>query len=583
MRLSLLQTITAPNGTTEESRSTIDREIVVFGRGSDCDVILSGSAFSLKHARLSCTQVSGSGNQQPRYVIEDLDSLSGVTVNGKLVKQQALANGDALRIGTAEYIVSIDHDGITLRAKRTETASAADPETPDARTFSPGETLPSMRLISWVLIALTCLGGVGYQLSMDRKVTWASGEITNHHKAIEADCTSCHQGNFSTVQDTACKSCHNVTDHNAIKVASHSPIDPELSSRADVERSPSPTPRSRVHHARLEGMACVSCHQEHNGAHALVPLESKQCVDCHSNLNGSASITELLNVTSWLTHPEFFGGKAPVDNGRIKMNHRVHMQPDLRGKDGPVTLQCSSCHQLSPNGQTMLPISRKNHCADCHSLGFEEQLPAIEVPHSPPDTVYQFLYAQYAQLLLAENDPVRGVTRQKPGATAPSPVEARRFAHAEVEQNARKAERELFTRTACKLCHEIAPADFILPDTTAGGVPVGMPRSAYKVLAPEVPARWMTKAKFSHVAHDAMTCQSCHGEVEKSEATSDVHMPKIAGCQRCHGGPDGAGHPSIGAAGGSFVKSECLQCHDFHESIGLAADKKLATMGVKKR
>jgi hypothetical protein len=72
-------------------------------------------------------------------------------------------------------------------------------------------------------------------------------------------------------------------------------------------------------------------------------------------------------------HPQF-RASIPVDNGKtafkirvddavnardpstLKLNHALHLKPGLRGKDGAVSLACSSCHQLAPDRLTLKPV-----------------------------------------------------------------------------------------------------------------------------------------------------------------------------------------------------------------------------------
>ncbi len=558
MALTLQHTLIRRDGTQELSSSVVDKDVIVFGRGSGCDVVLSGSEFSLNHARLSRNGTT--------FLIDDLNSLSGVSVNGKLVKQHRLSSGETIGLGSREYLVTISGESISFAWTTTEPKADAIERDPKqlAEAFYTHSSLPSMRTISWSLIILTVLGGLVYPFLSKQRLAWSPGELTANHKPIEANCASCHEGNFAAVSDNACQKCHALTEHDqpvSLTVANVGATT-EFLNRPDVERriTDSRTPHTKVHHARLAEKNCVSCHQEHNGPHALISSADALCVDCHASLKNEAPETKLLNVVSWDKHPDFFGQKVPTDSARIELNHKIHLEPDLRGADGPVTLTCNDCHQLSPDKRFMEPISRKKHCASCHSLGFEERLPNVEVPHAPPDVVYQFLYAQYAQLLLAENDPVRGVSRMKPGASTETPADARRFAHSEVEQFARAAERELFTRTACKLCHEISPATNSGVGITGGATP----QSLYKIVAPEIPNRWMTKAQFSHAAHDNVTCQSCHGKVQDSVRTSDAHMPKLDGCKDCHAGSAQAGK----------ISSDCTMCHGYHDTVALSVSKK---------
>jgi hypothetical protein len=74
----------------------------------------------------------------------------------------------------------------------------------------------------------------------------------------------------------------------------------------------------------------------------------------------------------------------------------------------------------------------------------------------------------------------------------------------------------------------------------------------------------MSKAVFSHGAHDAVQCESCHTGVRKSKETKDVLLPGVANCRQCHADP-GTKHA---------VSSDCTLCHSYHDKLPLEASRK---------
>ena len=94
--------------------------------------------------------------------------------------------------------------------------------------------------------------------------------------------------------------------------------------------------------------------------------------------------------------------------------------------------------------------------------------------------------------------------------------------------------------------------------------PTSTPASQYEVMAPNMPARWMPAATFSHGAHEEARCESCHSNVRDSIDTKDVLLPGIATCRQCHA--DQTLHPKVG--------SDCTLCHSYHDSLEMPADKK---------
>jgi hypothetical protein len=73
---------------------------VLIGRSPECQITIEDPLISRKHARIAI------GDEHA--VVHDLGSRNGVRVNGRLVKgEQALREGDRIRIGTQELVFTI--------------------------------------------------------------------------------------------------------------------------------------------------------------------------------------------------------------------------------------------------------------------------------------------------------------------------------------------------------------------------------------------------------------------------------------------------------------------------------------------
>jgi hypothetical protein len=72
----------------------LDPAVTVLGRSRQCDVVITDPNVSRRHA-----EVRRDGDE---YVVIDLDSTNGLTVNGREVKRAALADGDRLQLGTTD-------------------------------------------------------------------------------------------------------------------------------------------------------------------------------------------------------------------------------------------------------------------------------------------------------------------------------------------------------------------------------------------------------------------------------------------------------------------------------------------------
>jgi hypothetical protein len=98
---------------------TLDREVMIVGRGADCDIVLPERPVSRHHARI---ERRGQG-----YLLIDLGSKNGTHVNGQEVKQpHLLQDGDEIQIALcvklsfvgAEATVPLSFEGATGIAVR---------------------------------------------------------------------------------------------------------------------------------------------------------------------------------------------------------------------------------------------------------------------------------------------------------------------------------------------------------------------------------------------------------------------------------------------------------------------------------
>ncbi|OUU24611.1 MAG: hypothetical protein CBC13_03275 [Planctomycetia bacterium TMED53] len=72
---------------------------LVIGRNPGCQIVLSDSSVSSKHAAVV--------SKGDRWFIADLDSSNGVVVKGQKVKQAQLKDGDQFRIGSTTFVVAV--------------------------------------------------------------------------------------------------------------------------------------------------------------------------------------------------------------------------------------------------------------------------------------------------------------------------------------------------------------------------------------------------------------------------------------------------------------------------------------------
>jgi len=75
----------------------LEREEVILGRSLGADVRVNDSKASRKHAKIQVRGTPGSGTAE--YVVTDLNSRNGTTVNGSRIMSQVLSHGDKIAIG----------------------------------------------------------------------------------------------------------------------------------------------------------------------------------------------------------------------------------------------------------------------------------------------------------------------------------------------------------------------------------------------------------------------------------------------------------------------------------------------------
>jgi predicted CXXCH cytochrome family protein len=528
------------NGTKNLRSSEINKPEILIGRGSDCDVRLESTYVSLRHAKI--------GYVDSRPYIEDPGSLSSVIVNGNIEKYRVLEAGDKIKLADITLEVFFQDDMWGLKETRVEKEETDDEVVikNQNENLSISNHLPSIKLLSSLLfIAVTGYFFVWPLFGKDQE-SWSAGPLASHHSMIAADCKSCHGGDFTQVDDKKCMSCHSMTEHSEFL---------------------------RTHKSTSTEGRCGTCHMEHNGDEGLVLNDPKLCTSCHANITATDPESKGQNVPSFEKHPEFSVQVQPAvpggpytkvmltdfanlkDNSYVKLNHQIHLKP-IRSKNGIVQLQCRDCHEASSDLKSINKITFDKHCRSCHSLEFDDRLKGKEVPHAQPDVVYKFLYAEYAKLMLGADDSPQATQtfnqRFKPGQALPSvesaPSTKDDFKQAFVEKESRNSERQLFTKTACYLCHKMLekPSD---SGTSDNGL------SRFEVIKPQIPTDWMPAARFDHGAHEAIKCGDCHKGVYESTKTNQVLLPKIEQCRTCH----------VDKAQNGLVKSDCISCHSFHD------------------
>lgn len=128
-------------------RFTVDKDIYVVGRGSECDLVLPERQVSREHIRIL--------NENGRYLLHDLGSKNGTHLNGDKVSGTVpLKDGDEIQIALAVKLVFVGTDAtlplnfdIPTRKKSLVIDDAQRSVTIHGESVSPPLSLAQFRLL----------------------------------------------------------------------------------------------------------------------------------------------------------------------------------------------------------------------------------------------------------------------------------------------------------------------------------------------------------------------------------------------------------------------------------------------------
>lgn len=532
-------------GSVEHNDKVVEVPAITIGRATDQVLHLRDRRARLEHARIEVA------DGDPRI---STGALAGVTVNGRSQREANLRVGDTIEVGSNVLRVIEAPDGtdlaITFELRDDATEEFLE-QSWTAETSGIGGL--TKRRLSWtlaivVLIVAFAIPALALFSSSAATLVrstgllpddglWLAGPVHTAHSTIAVDCDSCHVRAFQRVPDSACMECHTVAKHVSMPA-----------------------------HPVLGDVRCATCHLEHNEPPQLVKQHQGLCADCHSDLPDDVQLSPASDFLD--AHPEFrvsllqpvarpdgniewtlehlpLGDALAADRSNLRFDHAVHLADDgIVTPDGNRVIECAECHQPETGGRRMRPISMDEHCAGCHTLNFDPDDPAREVPHGDPAGVLTALVEYYSARLLGEDPDTVDQRLRRPGRSLSR--EDRDRAAAEARQKALDVAADLFERQACATCHEVTRQD-------------GNPELPWHVLPVRLTSHFFPHANFSHAAHDTDVtgCDSCHAARESATA-SDVLMPAIDTCRECHGSGVARRNAS------SQLPSTCILCHGFH-------------------
>jgi hypothetical protein len=447
---------------------------------------------------------------------------------------------------------------------------------------------PMKRAKFWLslLLPLFALIWIAERTIFKDSRVYSSGRLSEPHAVLEKQCATCHvqsAGEFSSkAANNTCLGCHDGPVHHAVSIAGR------------------------------KDLACSECHTEHRGRVDISAASNQSCAECHSNLGANGGTAHFASNIRSLEdgHPEFAVVRnGALNPGNIKLNHAIHMKQIRRSPTGPlVQLDCGDCHRpvaspppatySDPNyvgakvsyaeskasdyggviplmprhpatgREVMAPVKFANACAACHLLTFDKRFEE-GVPHDRLDIVHAYVVKKFSDYIAAhpnelseKQDPARDLTGR------PLMAGARTVTSPQwVREQVIVAEELLWNKT-CSQCHAmvrgpLAPAEIarwsagtvdLAPQTQRLATIFAAPGAEPPQIAPTMTrSRWMPHAKFDHSAHTGFTCASCHTKALTSTESSDILIPGIATCQKCH------------APGPDHAESRCFECHTYHD------------------
>jgi serine/threonine-protein kinase len=87
-------------GRSKVGEFPVDKETILIGRSSECDIVLDDAGVSRVHAKITV--------KVERTIVEDLDSLNGTFINEDAVKRGHIEDGYKISLGSADLIYRTD-------------------------------------------------------------------------------------------------------------------------------------------------------------------------------------------------------------------------------------------------------------------------------------------------------------------------------------------------------------------------------------------------------------------------------------------------------------------------------------------
>ena len=283
----------------------------------------------------------------------------------------------------------------------------------DPTYFQRVHPLRSLRFWGSVGVCVLALLWIGLALARGDETIYANGHLVAAHALFEDDCSKCHTGGFTRVQDASCRVCHNQGGHGG-----------------------------------SASQGCARCHRDHRGAEGLAVVADAHCNRCH---------TDHRAYTDMDSHLDF---RAEPRDQYLNFSHKGHLNSELL--EGP--LDCDSCHEPYESGYA--PVQFAKHCARCHSEQLDPELPGLTVPHGQqPEQLREWVAAAY--LFQMRDDP--SIAKREGLGTSETPDWAETLVRR--TNTALRGLLEPGRKRGCLVCHTLAEGKVRVPEVPASWLP----------------------------------------------------------------------------------------------------------------
>ena len=428
----------------------------------------------------------------------------------------------------------------------------------------------NMAVLSILLPALSGIALLIADFRHDGDKIYLPGPVSTQHTFFGSHCNECHMQSgkdIGKVLDQKCLSCHDGPIHQLQTIHPSGHIQQQtVNGKVELINTP----------------GCVSCHFEHRGHTQLARLDDGSCTQCHSDLHRMdmkkpVVAPHILQFDG--SHPEWAVLREKrLDDTPFRLNHNLHTDPEnwpeeiKKAAIANRSVLCNQCHVQDENGAHFKPITYNAYCISCHEMT-KKFSPAIEpfgkikFSHGDPKLVVAEIKTAVSAYLLSRGGQPASLSADRKADTddtsgsKPPPTVDKRSSEQWVHDKVNEIVKPLFfpetpqkEQKSCLKCHLVNSID-------SNGV--------IKISPQKIPLVWLTKSVFNHHTHRGLDCMSCHTQATDSKFTTDVLLPGIESCQKCH------------APAGS-ARFDCTECHLFHDRALLNSKAQRSIVDMEK-